>query len=184
VLASHPQIREAAVTAHEEDGRGKQLVAYYTGETVPAETLHAHLSASLPDYMRPSHYVRLEAMPLNPNGKLDRRALPDPDRDARVHHGYEPPTGETEEELARIWSDVLNVERIGRHDNFFALGGHSLLATMLVVRIKQRLGIEISLASIFEFPDLASLAECILDSQLGAFDPTELQRLADLHGIS
>jgi amino acid adenylation domain-containing protein len=183
-LASHPQVREPVVVAHEEDGRGKQLVAYYTGEPVAAETLHAHLSSSLPDYMRPSRYVHLEALPLNPNGKLDRRALPAPDRDACVHHGYEPPTGDTEEELARIWSDVLRVERIGRHDNFFGLGGHSLLATMLIVRIKQRLGVEISLASVFEFPDLASLAEWILDAQLSVFDPAELQRLADLHGIS
>jgi amino acid adenylation domain-containing protein len=183
-LTSHPQVREAAVSAYEENGRGKQLVAYYTGEPVAAEALHAHLSNSLPDYMRPPSYVHLEALPLNPNGKLDRRALPAPGRDAHVHQGYEPPTGETEEELARIWGDVLRVERIGRHDNFFGLGGHSLLATMLIVRIKQRLGVEIGLASVFEFPDLASLAEKIVDAQLSAFDPAELQRLADLHGIS
>jgi hypothetical protein len=85
----------------------------------------------------PSAYVQLETLPLTPNGKLDRRALPEPGDDAHVTRGYEEPQGDTERRLAAIWSEVLGVERVGRHDNFFELGGHSLLAVSVIERMRR-----------------------------------------------
>jgi amino acid adenylation domain-containing protein len=183
-LSSHHQVREAVVVAREDDQAGKQLVAYYTGENLGAETLRAYLSSMLPDYMTPSSYVHLESLPLNPNGKLDRRALPAPERDSYVMRRHEPPAGETETQLARIWTDVLKVDRVGRRDNFFELGGHSLLATMLIVRIKQEMAVDVNLVNVFEFPELASLAECIVAAQLAEFDPGELAQIAALLDVS
>ncbi len=116
----------------------KRLVAYVVvqsevhGASVGSEaglalagTLRDYLSSRLPDYMVPSAFVRMESLPLTGNGKLDRRALPVPEGDAFAHAGYEAPLGEIEVALARIWSELLGVEQVGRHDNFFALGGHS-----------------------------------------------------------
>src|SRR4029077_5258679 len=117
--------------------RDERLVAYYVGEA-SAETLRAHVSEALPEYMVPAAYVRLESMPLTPNGKLDRNALPVPEGEAYITRGYEAPIGEIETQLAEIWAEVLKVERVGRHDNFFELGGHSLLAITLIERMRQR----------------------------------------------
>ena len=157
-LMEHPAVREAVVIAREDTPGDKRLVAYYTAasgegerageqrqDAVDIEGLRSHLSASLPDYMIPAAYVRLESLPLTANGKLDRRALPAPEADAYSTRGYEPPQGEVEVKLAAIWAEVLKLDRIGRHDNFFALGGHSLLAIQLQSRIQAIVGIEISI---------------------------------------
>ncbi len=89
----------------------------------------AHLAGEqLPEYMVPVAYVQLQSLPLTPNGKVDRKALPAPEGDAYSHREYEAPQGELEESLAQLWQDLLKVDRVGRHDDFFALGGHSLLA--------------------------------------------------------
>ena len=161
-LAQHPAVREAVVLARE-DGGDKRLVAYYTvapdAEAAGAEALRRHLSASLPDYMVPAAYVRLDALPLTANGKLDRKALPAPDGAAYAARGYEAPAGEIETHLARIWADVLGLERVGRHDNFFELGGHSLLAVRVISRLRQALGVEVALAELFARPVLAEFAE-------------------------
>ncbi len=158
-LCEHAGIREAVVIAREDGSGDKRLVAYYVGEEeLGAEALRAHLSASLPDYMVPSAYVRVERLPLTPNGKLDREALPAPEGDAYVRGGYEAPVGETEELLAKIWSELLGVERVGRHDNFFELGGHSLLAVTLVSRLRQALNVEAPLAELFAKPVLSEFA--------------------------
>jgi acyl carrier protein len=159
-LLKQAQVREAVVLAREDAPGQKRLVAYYTvKEEVPAiERLREQLAGKLPQYMVPSAYVRLESMPLLPNGKLDRRALPAPAGESFGQRGYEAPQGEVEEILAAIWQELLRVERVGRHDNFFELGGHSLLATQLVARLTSSLAIEISLRQIFEFPILRELA--------------------------
>src|SRR5262249_34432151 len=138
-LTSHPRVREAVALARKDDEGGERLVAYYTGEEIGTEALRAHLTSRLPEYMVPSAYVRLEALPLTSNGKLDRKALPAPEGQDRVTRGYESPVGETETRLARIWADLLKLERVGRHDNFFELGGHSLLVTMLLARVKREM---------------------------------------------
>ncbi|PJG49978.1 non-ribosomal peptide synthetase, partial [Bradyrhizobium forestalis] len=113
--------------------------------------------AHLPDYMVPSAFVRLAALPLTVNGKLDRKALAAPDDEAYAHRAYEPPQGEIEITLAQIWAELLGVERVGRHDHFFALGGHSLLAVQLIERLRRRsLGVEVR--TLFARPVLADQA--------------------------
>ncbi|HYH83224.1 MAG TPA: phosphopantetheine-binding protein, partial [Longimicrobium sp.] len=112
-----------------------------------------------------------------PTGKLDRKALPAPDEAAYVTRVYEAPVGETEELLAAIWSEVLGVERVGRHDHFFELGGHSLLATRVVLGVKRRLEVDVALRDVFEMPVLSALADHLLDVQLAQFDPGELARI-------
>ncbi|HYR07279.1 MAG TPA: AMP-binding protein, partial [Longimicrobium sp.] len=157
-LASHPGVREAVVLALDDGAGGKRLVAYFTGEALESKALRAHLSGQLPEYMVPAAFVRLESLPLNPNGKLDRGALPAPDADAFGTRAYEAPVGETEEAMAAIWAEVLGVERVGRHDNFFELGGHSLLAVRVVSRMRQVLEAEVVLAHVFSHPTVESLA--------------------------
>src|SRR5262249_14873306 len=163
-LAGYPGVREAVVLAREGDETGRRLVAYYTGEEVGAETLRACLSSRLPDYMVPAAYVRLEVLPLTSNGKLDRQALPAPEGGAYVRRGYEPPVGEIETWLARIWADLLKLERVGRNDNFFELGGHSLLAVQLLSRVRQILDLEVPIVDLFAHPVLADLALAVEQS--------------------
>ncbi|MDU6442549.1 MAG: non-ribosomal peptide synthetase, partial [Pantoea sp.] len=174
-LSEHADVRDAAVIAREDAPGDKRLVAYYVGDAaIGAEELRGHLAARLPDYMVPSAYVHLERLPLTPNGKLDRKALPAPEGAAFAAQVYAPPQGETEAAIARIWSELLGVERIGRHDNFFALGGHSLLAVMLVVRLRRSLDVELPLSEIFLNDGLSQLADRVVNAQLAQFDQNEL----------
>ncbi|MEE4150888.1 syringopeptin non-ribosomal peptide synthetase SypC, partial [Pseudomonas viridiflava] len=163
-LAKHPAVHEAVVTAREDVPGDKRLVAYYTlnaGQASPdIDSLRRHLQEKLPEYMVPAIYVRLDAMPLTPNGKLDRKALPAPDSDALINRDYEAPKGESETQIAAIWQDLLGVERIGRHDNFFELGGHSLLAVSLIGRMRQ-LGLSTDIKVLFSQPTLAALAAAV-----------------------
>src|SRR5689334_15477774 len=167
-LAEHPEVREAVVLAREDEPGDKRLVAYYTasgiGEaeaaSVGAERLRAHLSAVVPDYMVPTAYVRMERLPLTPNGKLDRKALPMPEQEAYAARGYEAPVGEIETKLAEVWAEVLHLEKVGRHDNFFDLGGHSLLAITLIERMR-RSGLKVDVRSLFSTPVLAELAASV-----------------------
>ncbi len=160
-LTEYPTVREAIVLALG-DGQDKRLIAYVVAEEDNglAARLHEHLSAILPDYMIPAAFVRLNAFPLTPNGKLDRRALPDPDQNAFAHQAYEAPQGEAEIALAAIWSELLEVEQIGRYDNFFALGGHSLLA-MRMINLAADRGLMCTLNNLFQFPVLAELVSKI-----------------------
>ncbi|HEU0051826.1 MAG TPA: amino acid adenylation domain-containing protein, partial [Longimicrobium sp.] len=157
-LAAHPGVREAVVDARGDAGETR-LVAWYVGdEDVDARALRARLSGLLPDYMVPAEYVRLEALPRTPSGKLDRGALPDPDGDAFAARDHAPPQGETEEAVARIWAEVLHLERVGRWDHFFELGGHSLRAVRVVSRVRRALGVEAPLGDVFLRPVLADFA--------------------------
>ncbi|HVG91856.1 MAG TPA: condensation domain-containing protein, partial [Alphaproteobacteria bacterium] len=123
-----------------------------------AHELCGWLQTKLPEYMVPAVYVRMEQMPLTANGKLDRKALPAPEADAYARQAYEAPQGETEEMLAEIWAELLQVKRVGRGDNFFSLGGHSLQAVRVVTHIRQRLGVAMTVADLFAHPVLADLA--------------------------
>ena len=170
-LRDHASVRDAVVLAREDAPGEKRLVAYYTaGEAgeVSAEELRTHLLESLPEYMVPAAYVHLESMPLTPNGKLDRNALPAPDGAAYVVRQYEPPLGAVEEAIARIWSEVLAVERIGRHDNFFELGGHSLLGVRVLSRLRRDLEIKLSLRDVFATPTVRELAQSVGNATDGA----------------
>ena len=122
-LSEHAGVREAVVVAREDSPGDKRLAAYWTGnEELSAEGLRAHLAASLPDYMVPAAYMRLDALPLTPNGKLDRKALPAPEGAAFASRGYEAPRGEAEETLARLWAELLKVERVGLARQFLRAG--------------------------------------------------------------
>jgi thioesterase domain-containing protein len=167
-LSSHGSVREAVVVAHEDGDGGKRLVAYVTtaGDEALADaelvsTLRAHLSSQLPEYMVPSAYVRLAALPLSPNGKLDRRALPAPGAAAVLARTYEAPRGAIEQMLATIWGELLGIERVGRHDHFFELGGHSLLAVKLLERLRT-VGLHTPLRTLLSHPILEDLAHRIL----------------------
>jgi aryl carrier-like protein len=159
-LAEHPGVKEAVVVAREESAGDRRLVAYYTESAtmaVDAETLRAHVLKALPEYMAPAAYVRLPELPLTSNGKIDRKALPMPDREAYASRGYEAPVGEVEAALALIWAELLKLERVGRHDHFFDLGGHSLLATSLIQRMRRQ-GLQADVRALFAAPTLAELA--------------------------
>lgn len=154
-------VAEAVVLALQDERGEKRLAAYVTareGEELQVRWLREQLLRSLPDYMVPAAYVQLEAMPLTANGKLDRRALPAPGPGASATGEYEPARGELEEALAAIWREVLQVECVGRADNFFALGGHSLLATRLMAQVRDTLGVDLTLPEIFDAPSLGELA--------------------------
>jgi acyl carrier protein len=164
-LARHPGVREAVVLAREDHPGNKQLVAYVVlsaAETCSASELREFLKARLPDYMVPSAFVMLDALPLGPNGKIDRRALPAPDHGRPELDGvFVAPRSPIEERLANIWAQVLGLERVGVHDNFFDLGGHSLLATQVISRVRETYRIELSLRAIFETPTVAGIARVV-----------------------
>nr|WP_324295144.1 non-ribosomal peptide synthetase [Burkholderia pseudomallei] len=160
----------ASATANSSE---KRLVAYYTGDA-DVVALRAQAAQHLPSYMVPSAYVRLDAWPLTPNGKLDRRALPAPADDAYARAEYEAPRGAKEEALAAIWRELLHVERVSRHDNFFELGGHSLLAVQLVSRLRQALSVEVALGTVFDAPVLSALAERLEAENTAVLPPIPL----------
>ncbi|WP_166210640.1 non-ribosomal peptide synthetase [Cognatiluteimonas telluris] len=161
-LLEHPSIREAVVVGRSETSGDRRLIAYLTvGAEVGADALREHVRSALPDYMVPAAFVVLAEMPLTPNGKLDRDALPAPDRAAVQVHAYEPPQGEVEGALVEAWQDLLRLERVGRNDNFFELGGHSLLALQAVSRAADAFGVELGLRDLFDRQTPASLAAFI-----------------------
>ncbi|CAI8726110.1 arthrofactin-type cyclic lipopeptide synthetase C [Pseudomonas sp. IT-P260] len=153
-------VQEAAVLAREDVPGDKRLVAYYTGARLETDVLRSHLLENLPDYMVPAVFVHLDTLPLSPNGKLDRKALPALDLAALTTREYEAPVGEVEIALAQLWADLLKVERVGRHDHFFELGGHSLLAVNLVARMR-RAGLTADIRVLFNQPTLAALAAAV-----------------------
>ncbi|KAG0039573.1 hypothetical protein BGZ83_002767, partial [Gryganskiella cystojenkinii] len=165
-LMDHEVVRESLVLAVGSDDE-KRLVAYVVADDVDhlAQTLRDHLMTVLPDYMVPAAFVRMDRFPLTPNGKLDRRALPDPDRDAFASQGYEAPQGEIEIALADIWAELLRIDIVGRHDNFFMLGGHSLLTVQMMERLR-RVDLQLSIRALFDTPILSALAQTLSFSSL------------------
>ncbi|MDQ0569064.1 amino acid adenylation domain-containing protein [Variovorax paradoxus] len=160
-LLAQPEVREAVVVASHGAG-GARLVAYVSaqaGHAIDTARLREHLGRALPDYMVPSLVVVLETLPLNANGKVDRKALPEPERAST--QAYEAPQGGTEEALAAIWTEVLGVPRVGRHDNFFDLGGHSLMSVQVVARVQAAMHADLTVADIFRQPVLMDMARLI-----------------------
>ncbi|KAK3815515.1 MAG: Non-ribosomal peptide synthetase module [Benniella sp.] len=160
-LSDHPLVQSAAVVAMGEEG-DKRLVAYVVAKHVDqlAHTLRAHLTSCLPDYMIPAAIVRLDALPINSNGKLDRKALPAPDTEAYAHQVYEKPQGDTETVVAKIWAELLHLDRVSRNDNFFALGGHSLLAVQMIERLR-RFGLTFAVSALFKTPTLSAFVQSL-----------------------
>jgi amino acid adenylation domain-containing protein len=170
MLSQHPQVRETVVVARE-DGAGpaltalgvdKRLVAYVVasdGCDPTVNEMRRFLQEKLPDYMIPSVFVMLAALPLTPNGKVDRRALPAPDQSRpSLEQVYIAPASEAERAIAAVWRDVLQVERVGVHDNFFDLGGHSLLMVQAHRQLMTKLGVEFPMADLFKHTTIAALA--------------------------
>jgi len=177
-LKRHPGVRDVAVVMHK-DAQESRLIAYvvfHAGQTVSSKELRDFLHERLPDHMVPAVFVSLEAFPLTPSGKIDRRALPEPGRPESTR-GYVAPRTELEEVLAIIFSEVLQVERIGIFDDFFELGGHSLLATQISSRIREALHVELPVRRIFESPAIDGLARAMLENEK---DPGRLLRNAKL----
>jgi len=171
-LLEHGGVRGAAVVAREEAGGEVRLVAYVVpaaGERPGVAALREHLRRVLPEYMVPAAWVWLEALPLTPSGKVDRRALPAPEG-VRPELGreYVAPRTETEATLAGICAELLRVERVGVHDSFFELGGHSLLATQFISRVRDAFQVELPLRTLFESPSVAGLSRAITALQEAA----------------
>nr|WP_163500586.1 non-ribosomal peptide synthetase [Halomonas socia] len=159
-LLAQPEVRETVVV-DQEGPSGSRLVAYVVPQAdtdLDCISLREALGQKLPDYMVPGVVVTLEALPLNANGKVDRKALPEPE--LATSSQYAPPQGEVEEALVEIWSEVLGIERVGRHDNFFELGGHSLLALQVLEKMRHR-GLTAEVRTLFQCPELAAFAQAL-----------------------
>ncbi|WP_143068117.1 phosphopantetheine-binding protein, partial [Duganella sp. CF517] len=179
-LLAQAEVREAVVLALEGPA-GARLVGYVSaqaGQTLLAAELREKLGETLPDYMVPSAIVVMDALPINANGKVDRKALPEPGFESAGE--YEAPQGDTEVALAAIWADILGVERVGRHDNFFELGGHSLLALRLQSATQLHLSRHLPLRTYWEHPTPASLAEWMSQSSDSAAEANDIEQMTTL----
>jgi amino acid adenylation domain-containing protein len=181
-LAAQAAVREAAVIVREDRPGDRRIVAYLVAdrELLSAAELRSLLKRQLPEYMVPTDFVFLEAMPLSPNGKLDRRALPAPERTGNSpDREFVPPRTAVERLLAAMWSQVLGVDRVGVHDPFFDLGGHSLLATQLLAHVRSTFHVEIPLRRLFDTPSVAELALAIVAAELRPGQSEELALLIE-----
>lgn len=202
-LMQHPGVQNAVVVARAEASGEQRLVAYVVpqqaedrapasqgthqtnGFSLSAIDLRGFLQQRLPDSMTPAAFVLVDNLPLTPNGKVDRNALPAPTIGALAVMGqFAPPQTATETVLAAIWTQVLGLPQVGRHDNFFAIGGHSLLATQIVARLRPAFGVEIPVRTLFEAPTLAELGQLLEKSvQMGVMPWSPIVRLAERPSI-
>jgi acyl-coenzyme A synthetase/AMP-(fatty) acid ligase/acyl carrier protein len=171
VLARHADVRQAVAVVREDVAGDARLVAYVvaSADTASAHTrselsgrLRSHLLELLPEYMVPTGWVFLDALPLTPNGKVDRKALPKPEAPSPAG-GYVAPETAADRAIAEVWQEVLRIERVGLHDNFFDLGGHSLLVMQVQGKLRRRLEREIPIVDLFRFPSVATLSRHLED---------------------
>ena len=167
-LRQHPFVRETVIVVREDNSGEKQLVAYIVmhlqGSPVNGSEWRNFLKAQLPEYMVPGSFVLLDSLPLMHNNKVDRRALPAPDRTGlELEKGFVAPSTPVEEMLAHAWSRVLGIKRVGVNNNFFELGGHSLLAMQVVSQVAEALGVEVPVRRLFESPTIAEFAKVIAE---------------------
>jgi acyl carrier protein len=193
VLAEHRGVALSAVALHATAEGDQRLIAYvvpqlsgyaaaHAAKVTPAE-ITDWITARLPEYMVPSVVVMLDALPITSNGKVDRRALPDPELVA-ADDGYVAPSTETQTKLAAIWVDVLKKERIGINESFMTLGGHSLLAIRVLGKLSRQFGVRLPLRSLFDTPTIAELAQ-VVDAEVDAVRQRELAAaLASMEGMS
>jgi amino acid adenylation domain-containing protein len=184
VLRALAGVRDAAVVAREQADGGLALAAYVVPADGAADMagLRAAVEERLPHYMVPATFTVLDALPLTPTGKLDRRALPDPEPPAEAGDAHVPPATDDERAIAAAWAEVLGVERVGATDGFFALGGHSLRAVRIVARVDELLGVRLPVSALFESPTVRGLAERVARARES--DPSLADRLAWLEGLS
>ncbi len=183
VLKQHEAVREAIVMAREDVPGDVRLTAYLVAgqsDETAVRTMREHLRGRLPDYMIPAAFVLLDALPLTPNGKVNRRALPAPQRSVDLENKFEAPRSTTELELADLWKEILDVERVGLDDNFFELGGHSLLATQMISRVRLNFAVDLDLKKFFLSPTVRTLAELVEQNLLTSVDQTKLAGMLEL----
>jgi amino acid adenylation domain-containing protein len=165
VLGQHPQVRETVVVTREDIPKNHRLVAYivtHSENTFSVHELRDYLKEKLPDYMVPSAFIKLDKLPLTPNGKIDRSALPAPDiQRPDLQEVYEAPNSEVERAIAKIWLEILHIEKVGVNDNFFELGGNSLLMVQVNNKLREVLHCDISVVEMFQNPTIKSLAKHI-----------------------
>ncbi|MEH2094788.1 MAG: phosphopantetheine-binding protein [Nostoc sp.] len=187
VLAQHPMVQETMVLVREY-ATEQRLVAYVVPQQEPPvpSTLRNFLKEKLPEYMIPVAFVFLEAFPLTPNGKRDRRALPTPDTSQRsIEVDFVPPRTPTEHELASIWLEVLKLKQVGVQDNFFELGGHSLLGIEVISQLREAFSLDFPLRYLFENPTIAELAQKVIAQQIeGAENDALAQILEEVDQLS
>jgi acyl carrier protein len=190
VVGENAAVREAVVTAGADAGGHQRLLAYIRfkdGQTATVNELREALETKLPDYMIPSAFVSLEAFPLTPNGKVDRKRLPQPEAERpQLKQQYTAPRSAIEQTLARIWQEALGVERVGVHDNFFELGGHSLTTVQITFRIRREFNVEFPLQTLLRVPTIEGLAKEIeaetleqADAEKLAMMFSEIEKLSD-----
>ena len=164
-LKTHAAVADAHVMTMEEAQDQQRLIAYIVTSDASSEfqnQLRSHLKQRLPDFMIPSGFVRLEKFPLTPSGKIDTRALPKPEEAGLSGTAnYVAPQTPTEEKMARIWSRLLNLERVSIFDNFFEIGGHSLLLLRVISSLKKELNVDVPFRQFFETPTLADISKCV-----------------------
>lgn len=176
-LSEHPSVRECAIAAWKNDDSDERLVAYIVGargdEGVTVGELRTFMKQKVPEFMVPSNFVLMDALPLTANGKVDRKALPKPDVAKSLAANYFAPRTEIERDIAEMWAKILKLDRVGIHDNFFELGGHSLLAAQLLSRIRQQFAVEVQLRLLFEASTVAELADRITTIRWAASGQTD-----------
>ncbi|KEO84020.1 non-ribosomal peptide synthetase [Tumebacillus flagellatus] len=180
VLQTHPAVREVVVMAQQDVQGGKFLAAFLTAQEngdADQGVLRQFVKSKLPDYMVPNVFVVLEEMPLSPNGKIDRKALPQVSFSDNAREEHVKPRTPLEQAVVQIWEDVLQVPAIGVTDHFFYLGGHSLFANRVVARIREKFGCELSVAQLYDRPTVAELAELLEDSSQGSAQEESWERV-------
>lgn len=188
-FGEHGEVTETVTVVREDNHGEKMLVAYYvsgTKDPLPVADVKTFLRTRLPEYMIPLHFVKMDAMPQTPNGKVDRKALPAPDG-PRPELGtvFEPPRTPIEQTIASVWADVLDLDKVGIHDNFFDLGGHSLQATRVMARLREPLQFDVPLRLFFEKPTIAELALAITELQVAQeSDDDILQMIEELGDLT
>jgi acyl-coenzyme A synthetase/AMP-(fatty) acid ligase/acyl carrier protein len=179
-LRRHPGVRECAVDAREAKPGDVRLIAYVVPreqEAPPDADLGAFLKRSLPAYMLPSTFVPVDSIPKTSSGKVDRRALPAPTSSPDRRHEFVAPRNETERAVAEIWGQVLGLERLGAHDDFFERGGHSLLATMVISRVRDSFGVELPIRALFDSSTVAEFAAVVSANPEAPVSTTAIPRL-------
>jgi amino acid adenylation domain-containing protein len=180
-MGAHPSIKQACAIAREDGAGSKQIIGYLVldrGRQSSVRDVREFLLNKLPDYMVPSVFVPLDAIPLGPNGKINTRALPQPDGSRpELEVAFVPPATPVEEAIEEIWEEVLRIERIGIHDDFFQLGGHSLLMIQVLSRILDRLNVELPLQTFFKLPTVAGLAAEVARARIASSGADQINEL-------
>jgi len=185
VLSSHPEVKAAVVSVYEDARKQKALCAYFaSNSTLSPEDLRDFAAKELPTYMVPASFVQLDRMPLTPNGKIDRKALPAPEHNTTANAAYVAPGSEIEKLVADIWEEVLGIERIGAFDHFFELGGHSLKAMTILSRVHQACQVEVPLRALFEHPILRDFAAYLESKEKSVYESIKPVEERDVYPVS